>query len=212
MQLIKVRKENEVKFYKVIENMKVEISNNDYLEIELLEGNKTPSNDSDFRSVSNLSGCLFVQKESTQAKKLIKKLKSQIKKEVKKPNHIQKLSKKLIALCQAIDQYEKLISCDYKESVIDFQLELEKMKHSKLKLQKKLIKLLEVKSSQVNMKEYNQFMLHNQYVKMIHRTNIIQQRKEKIDQKIKANSFYPFNEPMTIEQKRYTLRNMGIMI
>ena len=215
MKLVKVSKGikgiRDYRYYKLIDGKKVEISNVDYIEMQVLEGN-TIEKDSDFNQSNRNTGLMFDPTKSSQVIKAEKKLKSIGRKMVKKPNRINKLAGKLIRLCNEIKSIQSLIDKqDYKYTVTDLQFDLIKLNNQKTKYSKKLSKLIYKKqASNEDEIKYNQ---KNQwYRKTNYYLNTIK-REMKIEKEKKNNPLFPFNTKMNIEQKRYYMKEyLGIRI
>jgi len=137
MKLVKVSKGikgvKDYRFYKVIEGKKVEISNTEYIELQVIEGN-TIEKDTDFNQSNRNTGMMFEPVKSSTVMKAEKKLNNIAKKMVKKPNRINRLSSILVKLCNEIKDIETLIDKqDYKYTVIDLQYDLLKLNNQKTK-------------------------------------------------------------------------------
>jgi hypothetical protein len=194
-------------YYKVEkEGYKVKISNMEYIELQVLEGNTEKVKDIDFNSSNSTVGQFYIPKKSSHIIKAEKKLYSKIKKSVKKPNQINKLINKIQLHCSTITKIQDILRSSYDDSVIQLQIDLSDTIQDKDKLVKKLSKLLhgkQVKKQYVNISglQYNTIP---RCEKRYHEDFI---RKEK------SNPFYPFNEVMNIELKKDILkRELGIIL
>ena len=215
MKLAKVNKGikgiRDYRYYKVIEGKKVEISNIEYTELQVLEGS-TIERDPDYNQSNRSTGMMFEPTKSSQVIKTEKKLKSIERKMVKKPNRINKLAGKMIKLCNEIKDIQSLMdkqSMDY--TVIDLQYDLLKLNNQKTKYSKKLSKLILNKHSddknEIAFNQKNQW-----YIKTNYYLNTIK-REMKIEKEKKNNPLFPFNTKMNIEQKRYYMKEyLGIRI
>ncbi len=214
MELLKVKKNLKgivaYDYYKVIAGKKVKITNNEYIELELLEG-KTIEKDSDFNQSNRSAGLMFKPIVSSSVKKLEKKLINQTKKISKKPRLIDRYTNKLNEIIDQIKLNEKLLNCGYDESCIDIQVELQALNKAKEKYQKKIQKLVQGKTRLIK-KENNDFLVNNQYLRSLLSYTSAMKRKEQQEKEIRNNPFYPFNSSLTLAQKKSYLRSIGIII
>jgi len=215
MKLVKVSKGikgvKDYRFYKVIEGKKVEISNTEYIELQVIEGN-TIEKDTDFNQSNRNTGMMFEPVKSSTVMKAEKKLNNIAKKMVKKPNRINRLSSILVKLCNEIKDIETLIDKqDYKYTVIDLQYDLLKLNNQKTKYSKKLSKL--ISNKQITDKDTIAFNQKNQYYKQTNYYLNTIKREMKIEKEKRNNPLFPFNTEMSIEQKRYYMKEyLGIKI
>lgn len=195
----------EYRYYEVIDGIMHKISNMEYIEKSVLEGN-IEKKDTDFNGANSTVGLFFQPKKSSKTIQAEKKLKSIEKKIIKKPNRIQKLIKKITENCQSIKKIEDILLSSYDSSVIQLQIDLEESKRTKDKLVKKLSKLLYGKTAKLI-----------DEMKSEHQYDTIQRKKIKFensfDKEEKKNPFYPFNTSLSIECKRELLFDeLGIII
>lgn len=194
----------EYRYYEVIDGIMHKISNMEYIEKSVLEGN-IEKKDTDFNGANSTVGLFFQPKKSSKTIQAEKKLYNKVKKSVKKPNRINKLIDQIQKNCESITCLEDILRSSYDDSVIQLQIDLEDSKIKKEKLVKKLSVLLHGKQVRKEYPDISGLQYNHTPKGNIHET--VFQKNEKI------NPLYPFNTDLSIEQKRLILsRELGLIV